>query len=431
MIKQLEITTIEKIMQENLAIPNYQRPYKWTAESAVTLFNDIYQGFKENLEEYRIGTVVLHSEDGKYNIVDGQQRLTTISILLYCFYQSPDCSKLLTAKKAFDDLSSKAIIENYKVLRNKLNLLQNTERNKFIEFTMRYCTFVKIVTDSEQEAFQFFDSQNSRGKSLAPHDLLKAYHLREMDSESLETKIKIVANWENTKQSDLKFFFANNLYPLVRYYKPKDALYYSSKDIKVFKGISKKTNSNFSIYHRAANQYIEHLDSEKIKELFADREINQFQLTQPIIAGKRFFLYTLHYFKLIEKVKNHIGKNYSDIIITSGAGNGYIYNLFVNVCMFFADRFSFDDLTEQWLNFFFKWAYSLRLVMYAVYPETINKYALGRHERLNLGINMFSLISEMQNPIELETIVLQDIKESDLTKKYETLYERLKGQNNE
>ena len=75
---------------------------------------------------------------------------------------------------------------------------------------------VKIVLKSESEAFQFFDSQNARGKDLEPHDLLKAFHLREMnDSESSE-KIAVVSQWEDIKSEDLAELFALYLYLKLR-----------------------------------------------------------------------------------------------------------------------------------------------------------------------------------------------------------------------
>ena len=86
---------------------------------------------------------------------------------------------------------------------------------------MNQCTTVQIVTDSEQEAFQFFDSQNSRGKELAPHDLLKSYHLREMNSEVENLKVKIINRWENVNQDDLDDLFKSYLYPLTQWYRRK------------------------------------------------------------------------------------------------------------------------------------------------------------------------------------------------------------------
>ncbi len=60
----------------NLEIPNYQRPYKWSAKNVIQLLDDILNAKNENKETYRVGTLILHYDRKKslYNIVDGQQR---------------------------------------------------------------------------------------------------------------------------------------------------------------------------------------------------------------------------------------------------------------------------------------------------------------------------------------------------------------------
>lgn len=379
-----EIAKIKDIVSENFIIPEYQRPYKWSVDSTLQLFNDLYSAYKNNLEEYRIGSIILHFENGKLNIVDGQQRLTTISILLYCFNEDEKSNffpSLMTEKNLFNNLSSKAIKNNYQILNKKCNSLIDDDKKYFYDYILNRCTFVKIVTDNIQEAFQFFDSQNSRGKPLAPHDLLKAYHLREMKNENEKEKKEIIDTWENTNQKELKDLFEMNLFPLVNYYKKQSALYYSVKDINIFKGILNSNVYDYSIYLKSANLYIEELNSQGVDELFCNKKINQFQLTQPIIAGKRFFLFTLHYFNVKKSVESLVNdfleKKKIDDSYVQGNGNEYIKNLFLNICIFFVDRFNLEALTTQYLEFFFKWSYSLRLVMYAVYPETINKYALN------------------------------------------------------
>ena len=72
----------EDIEHVELIIPNYQRPYKWTIKNSNQLLDDIMEAKKDNKEVYRVGTLILHEENGKYNIVDGQQRTITFSLLL-------------------------------------------------------------------------------------------------------------------------------------------------------------------------------------------------------------------------------------------------------------------------------------------------------------------------------------------------------------
>lgn len=117
----------------------------------------------------------------------------------------------------------------------------------------QHCTIVKIVTNNEQEAFQFFDSQNSRGKELRPHDLLKSFHLREMNSEQESLKISTIEKWEQTNQQCLEDLFLQYLYPLTQWYKGRDGLNYNKEKIESFKGIPMNTLYHYAMYHKASH----------------------------------------------------------------------------------------------------------------------------------------------------------------------------------
>ena len=440
MIKEeLEIVTIRELLNKDesngkLKIPGYQRPYRWSSESALTLVMDTYEAFDKKVKEYRMGTVVLHkqSENTVFNIVDGQQRLTTISIILFALKKHTkkgidDCPSSLLDEK-YSGESIKCIARNFDIVTRKIKEIDENKLEEYYEYILDSCTVVKIVTEVEQEAFQFFDSQNSRGKELAPHDILKSYHLRLMRDEDERKKLNIIKEWENVKQCDFEVLFANTLYPLTNWYKNRSGLNYSIKKIKVFKGIKTDNCYNFTVYHEAANRYIEEFNN-RFYDFISIGTVNQFQLTQPIIAGKRFFEYGLHYEEIKRTIESDIvtpfikKKNIISEISLSRAGDSYVYNLFLNIIIFFVDRFNIDALTEARMNFLFKWAFSLRLRLKAVYRESVNNYAMGKSKWVNEGKNMFSLIADMQEPIELDTIVLECIKENDRNDKYSNLYE--------
>jgi hypothetical protein len=421
---ELKITKIKDLLTMDLTLPSYQRPYSWSVKSTNTLFIDTYEAFKDGINEYRLGSVILHKEgSGKYNIVDGQQRLTTLSILLYCL--GDDKQSML--KEKYGKLSNDVIVTNFGVLYRRTNELPNNERQKYKNYLLNQCTTVQIVTDSEQEAFQFFDSQNSRGKELAPHDLLKSYHLREMNSEAENLKVKIINRWENVDQDDLDDLFKSYLYPLTQWYKGKEGLGYSSSKIDSFKGIKGVNIYNYSIYHKASNLYVEQFNANGSNELLASKCLNQFQLTQPLIAGKRFFNYTLYYGSLLEKIQKQINRFHNqDEIPSKRSGDIYIKQLYECSLLFFADRFGLESLTQSVMQLLYSWSYSLRLTMHAVYPQTINKYARGQHERANYGIDMFSAISEMTDPEELKLLVLNQPDIDNINKdKYKAVFELL------
>ena len=421
---ELKITKIKELLTMDLTLPSYQRPYSWSVKSTNTLFIDTYEAFKDGIDEYRLGSVILHKEGSdKYNIVDGQQRLTTLSILLYCL--GDDRQSML--KEKYGKLSNDVIVTNFGVLSRRTNELTNNERQKYKDYLLNQCTAVQIVTNSEQEAFQFFDSQNSRGKELAPHDLLKSYHLREMHSEAENQKVKIINRWENVNQDDLDDLFKSYLYPLTQWYKRKEGLGYSSSKIDSFKGIKGVNIYNYSVYHKASNLYVEQFNANGSNELLASKSLNQFQLTQPLIAGKRFFNYTLHYGKLLEKIQKQINRFHKqDEIPSKRSGDIYIKQLYECSLLFFADRFGLESLTQSVMQLLYSWSYSLRLTMHAVYPQTINKYAIGQHQRVNYGIEMFSAISEMTAPEELKLVVLnQPDIDNNNKEKYKAVYDLL------
>lgn len=83
-----KITSVENgqlIENIKLVVPEYQRPYKWTAKNANQLLDDIIEAKNANRELYRVGTLILHQDEKDehlLNIVDGQQRTITFSLLL-------------------------------------------------------------------------------------------------------------------------------------------------------------------------------------------------------------------------------------------------------------------------------------------------------------------------------------------------------------
>ncbi|MDQ0233101.1 DUF262 domain-containing protein [Metabacillus malikii] len=421
--EELKITMLQELLTMKLALPSYQRPYRWSVKSTNTLFHDTFTAYQEGIQEYRIGSVILHKEHDKYNVVDGQQRLTTLSILLYCL--GNEDQGLLREK--YNQLSNDAIVTNFHILSKRISELSKEEQSKYKDYLLEHCSAVQIVTDSEQEAFQFFDSQNSRGKELAPHDLLKSYHLREMDEADEQLKVKIINQWENKNQDDLNELFESYLYPLTQWYKGKHGLGYSSSKIDLFKGIKTSNVYNYAIYHKASNLFVEQFNANGSSELLATRSLNQFQLTQPLLAGKRFFNYALHYEKLLEQVRNRIKKEHTDgQMPIRRSGDVYIKQLYECALLFFADRFGVDSLSKGVMQQLYSWSYSLRLTMNAVYPQTVNKYARGKHERLNEGLDLFSAMSEMNDAEDIKLIVLEKPNiEQKNKQKYKAVYELL------
>lgn len=408
-IEQLEIQSLNKIFNNySLKIPYYQRPYIWGEKSVTILFNDIYNAFKNNQEEYRLGTIILHNDKNKneLNIVDGQQRLISLALLLLVLGES---TILLNEK--VNNISKKYVKTNHRILEELLekSSLNNIEKKNYLEYIKTNCTFVVIVIENIEEAFQFFDSQNSRGKTLAPHDLLKAYHLREMNKLSENEKEYIINQWESIDDEKLKELFEYYLYPAIKWYKGENGLYYNSKKIDNFKGIKENFKYNYTKYHIFSNMFVEKYQKE-LSNLSYDLDLNQFQLTQPIIAGERFFKYVIHYNKLLYNIIDKVNKTFKDNEVPENkTGDKYIKQLYLCALLFFADRFSIETLEQNYMYIIYKWSYALRLVMYAVKRETVNKYACSVHDRLDKHKSIFKEINNMMKPEDIINITLMNL----------------------
>lgn len=253
-----------------LTIPNYQRPYKWTAKNAIQLLDDIVEAKKENKEVYRVGTLILHHDLSEqcYNIVDGQQRIITFTLLLKAL--GADGLTFLQEKLTDNPYTRKNIASNYRAFERRLYAMAElrtkaegsveklcddrviTELREFIEDR---CELIVVVTNDISEAFQFFDSQNARGKKLYPHDLLKAYHLREMDNMGEAETEAIVKRWEDVNQRALASLFGEYLYRLREWVHDNRPLELDEHNIDKFKGISKRDNLPYAQYYKGAYAY--------------------------------------------------------------------------------------------------------------------------------------------------------------------------------
>ena len=78
------VESIESLLSRNLSIPEYQRAYTWDQKNISKMIEDFEDFFKSDYQhlEYYLGTILLHREKNKFNIIDGQQRITTLLLML-------------------------------------------------------------------------------------------------------------------------------------------------------------------------------------------------------------------------------------------------------------------------------------------------------------------------------------------------------------
>lgn len=179
---KIEIISVSNCLRKNLSIPEYQRPYKWGVQNITDLLLDIEHAISEHRLytdfKYRIGTIILHKDGNTLHVVDGQQRIISLTLLNH--YIDAEFDNSILQDKFTDNITLRHINENYQCIKEWFSLRQNEEIEAFMNAMKDILEVVIIYVDKESEAFQLFDSQNTRGRALDPHDLLKAYHLREM-----------------------------------------------------------------------------------------------------------------------------------------------------------------------------------------------------------------------------------------------------------
>ncbi len=424
MVISSETVSINDLLKKNLRIPNYQRPYKWTTKNIDDLLNDIqcavqnYKKFESNFK-YRLGTIILHAEtsyidyydaetgndeyftDCHYNIVDGQQRVISLILLELCLNEKCYLSEIIKFK---DNISKANIYKNYQYIKDWL------VDDSFITAFKNILEVVVIIVDSVPEAFQLFDSQNSRGKDLEPKDLLKAYHLREMKDTNSEYEIRrAVTKWEN-RSDKIKSLFDDYLFPILHWSRG-EKIYIRDKinnryrtsfddsfkkyDIDDFKGLSENLNYTFAKRIKSAG--------------------NNYQITEPFIAGKDFFDMIEHYLDLSEDIQKEIANNFKGIAnhISGGKrGDEYARKLFYCALMQYYDRFGNFDIKV--VNKIFYWAFELRQKLTRLGFISIDKYAVGDSgNNYPNQIAMFKRIALARNHNEIANLqinVSDDLK---------------------
>jgi len=211
-------------------IPDYQRPYAWTTEQATELFDDLYSAMQDARasgasSQYFLGSIVLikNDRDPKAMVVDGQQRLTTLTILFAALraaweaagypqgvrsvtpflYEEGDemlgkatgyrfiareedadffrtniqepggIAQLVASTDKLED-SRLRYRENATLLLEKAKALSPDDRNALWKFLANDCSLVVISTPDLEAAYRIFSVLNNRGLDLAPIDILKA-----------------------------------------------------------------------------------------------------------------------------------------------------------------------------------------------------------------------------------------------------------------
>lgn len=231
-------------------IPEYQRPYAWTEEQVITLFEDIWEfmttsGGSQRDGTYFLGCVVSYENDNaEQEIIDGQQRITTLFLLLRAIYASLENANtqndmthnflsmigpalwrkgrldgklnhseiLISSRVVNNDGNAilKSILEtgvadenavdnysaNYRLLQNLFKQYAEKEPLAIFDFiyaVLEQSIMLPITADSQNTALIIFNTLNARGLPLSDADIFKAKIYNKLDTQA---KQKFIERWK-------------------------------------------------------------------------------------------------------------------------------------------------------------------------------------------------------------------------------------------
>lgn len=225
-------------------MPEYQRPYSWDKERVEQLWFDLVESYNNHIEDptvdsnYFLGSLVVVKNGQGYDVVDGQQRMTTLTIL-FCVLRDLDKINLseirmtkvkhsikdrfagrerlkLTTQlnnqavfetsiiNKIDFQSSKKKIEENRFLQTAFyfkNLIEDSQNPEsenyienlsgFIEYLFEKTTLIRVVCYDESFAIKLFKVLNDRGLDLSSSDIIKAYLLQKLNEERRSSFIEV------------------------------------------------------------------------------------------------------------------------------------------------------------------------------------------------------------------------------------------------
>lgn len=441
-MSEARILSVEELLKLDLVIPSYQRPYKWTEKNIRELILDIQKGIEDAKKypnfKYRVGTVILYREskaepcerknDTEYAVVDGQQRLLSFLLLKLCL--DPDFTCSLLSATFSDKVTLGNLHSNSDRIREWCSSVDDGVKEAFDKALSEVLEVVVLTVNELSEAFQLFDSQNTRGRELYPHDLLKAYHLREIhDKYDMQ---RAVLKWESKDPKAIRELFDNYLFPLWNWSKRRKSSRFTAAEIDLYKGIEESSGYT---YARRANKAMPY-----------------FLLSEPLISGGDFFEMVDHYMQMLHSIKLELIDNpdfarIKELLIddkskvgqiktpadldkackSSSTGMNHARNLFFCALLCYYDRFhNFDLMAVKKL---FTWAMMLRVDMNHLGFDSVNRYAigLGDNDKYTNSEPVISLISSARRHTEISGMPLMVKRDNDKaeTEKWQGLYEDL------
>ena len=288
-------------------IPIYQRNYAWERDEITTFIQDVFDAYKKDSEKYYyVGTLVsFYRGDNTYEIIDGQQRLTTIRIILEVLeLENPPKAQLTyKARKKSDETlrympdfkkidpvigCDFEIVNGFSYAKEAYNtIVSETDRQGFIKYFKEKVHLIHYKVPKDIDLNHYFEIMNSRGEQLEKYEIVKANLIEALDREGASEHGQEVFNqiWEAC--SEMNVYIQQNLkYDKVfgkSYNEFLPQSYDDIKDLELTAGVEKEGN-------RISLEQIIDTGTKNVEKEERDNKTDSFQ---PIIDFSNFILIVL------------------------------------------------------------------------------------------------------------------------------------------
>ncbi|WP_149703499.1 DUF262 domain-containing protein [Campylobacter concisus] len=315
-------------------IPDYQRPYVWSEDLALGLFSSIKRSFENGIsDEILLGHIILHVEADAINIVDGQQRITTLALILKALGDN----NVPFLDNKLNILSHKALKRNFELL--KLELADTKDKERLVKYIKEKVKFTFVKTEDLDEAFLYFDTHNTSGRALSETDLLKNHHLMFMDeTKSKQLMLHYTKKWNEYSLCGVNtswFLRENLIFRTLRtaltIRNIKTNAYYPHIVFGYYGADEEWYRINYSIFQEFKNHF-----DEKIKIYKSNISI-----VDDVLGGANFFEYVFKYCDILKYIE-------SSFIFFNGdfTGCSYLNHACHVVLLCVADKFGIEALDE-------------------------------------------------------------------------------------
>ena len=187
----------------NYIIPIYQRNYAWGDDEISSLLQDIKNACEKNKEQdknYYIGSLVVYRRDnGDFEVIDGQQRLTTLTLIMHHLgklsFRNVSFEHRDESEQALSNLNSEKLPSNFsqalKTIKKIIDEWGNN-KDKIVKFLLDKVEIIRTEVPEGTDLNHYFEIMNTRGEQLEKHEILKARLMKELPTaieQSLFAKI--------------------------------------------------------------------------------------------------------------------------------------------------------------------------------------------------------------------------------------------------